>query len=315
MMTKDIFMNSPAGKQVPGVWPVVLTAFQQNGSIDFNGYGKLLDWYQINNAAGLFAVCLSSELYTLSAAERLELARFTVKHFDGKLPVVACGGLGADLSEKIDSVKAMADTGVEAVILPAALLCDPAADEAELERNFAAIAGATPGVKLGIYEIPVPYHRRISPASLKRLVDLGQGRLTFLKDTCCDAAIIRQKLAATAGSGLMLYNANITTLLDSLQAGAAGFSGIAANFYPGLLAKLCQIYESDPALAKELQQFFNAVNRTIEFKYPRGAKLFIRGCGVGIGDYCRVSCETYSAEQLAQLNDFKNYLYQFAANH
>lgn len=308
-------MSSPVTTQMPGVWPVVLTAFQQNGAIDFNGYGKLLDWYIANGVAGLFAVCLSSELYTLSASERLELARFTVRHATGKVPVVACGGLGATLAEQADSVKAMADTGVDAVILPAALLCSPEAAEDELERNFAWIVKATPGVKLGIYEIPVPYHRRISPASLKRLVDLGQGRLTFLKDTCCDAAIIRQKLAATAGSGLKLYNANITTLLDSLQSGAAGFSGIAANFYPGLLVKLCQIYRSNPALAKELQQFFNAVNRTIEFKYPRGAKLFIRECGVEINEDCRVSCETYSAEQMAQLNDFKNYLYQFAENH
>lgn len=308
-------MNSFETKQVPGVWPVVLTAFGQNGSIDFNGYGKLLDWYIGNGAAGLFAVCLSSELYALSAAERLELARFTVKHGGGKLPVVACGGLGATLAEMADSVKAMADTGVDAVILPAALLCGPAADETEFERNFTAIVRATPGIKLGIYEIPLPYHRRISPASLKHLVELGQGRLTFLKDTCCDAAVIRQKLAATAGSNLQLYNANITTLWDSLRAGAAGFSGIAANFYPGLLAKLCQIYESDPALAKELQQFFNAVNRAVEFKYPRGAKLFIRECGVEINDYCRVGCEAYSAEQLAQLKDFKNYLYQFAASH
>lgn len=298
-----------------GVWPVVLTPFQKNGSIDFTGYAKLLDWYHAAGVAGLFAVCLSSELYTLSEHERLELAQFTVRHMAGKLPVVACGVLGSTLSEQADSVNAMAQTGVEAVILPVALLCRLDDSEDVMQANFEWIVKHTPGVNLGVYEIPLPYHRKISPAALKNLIALGDGRLTFLKDTCCDAAMIREKLAVTAGSSLKLYNANITTLLDSLQAGAAGFSGIAANFYPELLVKLCASFDQNPALAKELQQFFNAINRVIEFKYPRGAKLFIQQCGVPITDDCRVSCDFYNQEQLIQLKDFKDYIFQFAASH
>ena len=56
-----------------GVWPVVLTPFREDGKIDFPAYRALLEYYIANGVTGLFAVCLSSELYELTAAERLEI--------------------------------------------------------------------------------------------------------------------------------------------------------------------------------------------------------------------------------------------------
>ncbi|UKI33603.1 MAG: dihydrodipicolinate synthase family protein [Lentisphaeria bacterium] len=58
-----------------GIWPVVLTPFIDTGAIDFASYRNLLEWYIGNGVDGLFAVCLSSELYQLTASERLELAK------------------------------------------------------------------------------------------------------------------------------------------------------------------------------------------------------------------------------------------------
>ena len=74
-----------------GVWPVVLTPFRPDGKIDFPAYRKLLEYYIAEGVAGLFAVCLSSELYQLTPSERLELAREAVAVSSGRVPVVACG--------------------------------------------------------------------------------------------------------------------------------------------------------------------------------------------------------------------------------
>lgn len=45
---------------------VVLTPFRPDGKIDFPAYRKLLEYYIAEGVAGLFAVCLSSELYQLT---------------------------------------------------------------------------------------------------------------------------------------------------------------------------------------------------------------------------------------------------------
>ena len=39
-----------------------------------------------------------------------------------------------------------------------------------------------------------------------------------------------------------LFNANAQTLLPSLELGAAGFSGVMANFHPDLYARLYQLF-------------------------------------------------------------------------
>ena len=45
-----------------GVWPVVLTPFREDGGLDMPAYRALLEYYIGNGVAGLFAVCMSSEL-------------------------------------------------------------------------------------------------------------------------------------------------------------------------------------------------------------------------------------------------------------
>lgn len=291
-----------------GVWPVVLTPFREDGKIDFPAYRALLEYYIANGVTGLFAVCLSSELYELTAAERLELAREAVAVAAGRVPVVTCGCLGNSEAEKLQSVFDMAACGVDAVVIPACLLVPQEADDAAFREAFGRLLAATAEIRLGLYECPVPYHRLVAPALLGELARMAKGRLAFLKDTCCDAAVIAEKLAACAGTGLKLYNANLTTCLESLELGAAGYSGTSANFYPGLLSEECACFRGDPARARELQDFFNLVQRHVEFKYPRSAKLFLKECGVPMTDFCRVACDRLSGEQLIQLKTFHSHV-------
>ena len=304
-----------------GVWPVVLTPFREDGAIDFPAYRKLLEYYIAEGVAGLFAVCLSSELYELTPGERLELAREAVAVSGGRVPVVACGYLGNSEEEKLQSVFDMAALGVDAVVIPACQLVPQGAGDEALFAAFETLLARTAEIRFGIYECPVPYHRLIPPQMLGRMARLAGERLAFLKDTCCDSAVIAEKLRACAGTGLRLYNANLTTCLDSLKLGAAGYSGTSANFYPGLLAELCRCFRDDPERAAELQEFFDLIQRHVEFKYPRSAKNFLNRCGVPMGEFCRVGCDRLSAEQLLQQKALQTYIERlairetFAASH
>ena len=297
-----------------GVWPVVLTPFREDGGLDMTAYRALLEYYIGNGVAGLFAVCMSSELYELTPEERLTLAREAVAVSAGRVPVVASAFLGNSEAEKMQSVFDMAATGVDAVVIPACQLVPETADEAGFRRAFEPLLGRTAGIRFGLYECPHPYHRLISPALLGELARLAGERLAFLKDTCCDAAVIAAKLAACTGTPLKLYNAHLTTCLESLQLGAAGYSGTSANFYPGLLAEQAACFRSDTARARELQQFFNLVQRHVEFKYPRSAKLFLRECGVPLTDFCRVACDELDRDQMIQLRAFHTGVQAFARN-
>ncbi len=295
-------------KMESGVWPVMLTPFTETGAIDRRGCEALIDWYLANRVTGIFAVCLSSEMFDLSAEERIELATLTVKRVAGAVPVVACAGFGDSREERLRSIREMASTGVEAVVLPLSVLFPEDFPEERIAGEIREILDALPDTRFGLYECPVPYKRLLSTALLGELAHKCGERLCFLKDTCCDREILRARSLAVAGTALKIYNANLTTLTESLRDGCAGFSGIAANFFPDALAELIVAVTADPAKADEMQTVFNTLERNVEFHYPRGAKEFLKQQGVPVSDFCRTSRPGFTAEEIRQIRDFGGFV-------
>ena len=73
-------LKSAFGATVPkGLWPVMLTPFKEDKTIDWNALDALTDWYLENGADGLFACCQSSEVWELTEQERLQVAARVVK--------------------------------------------------------------------------------------------------------------------------------------------------------------------------------------------------------------------------------------------
>jgi 4-hydroxy-tetrahydrodipicolinate synthase len=99
--------------------------------------------------------------------------------------------------------------------------------------------------------------------------------------------MIQAKLKAVEGSQLKIFNANATTLLDSLKAGAAGFSGIMGNFHPELYVWLCRNWLAQPDEAQKLMNFVGMASAHEGQPYPINAKYFIGLDGVQIGLHSR----------------------------
>ena len=58
-----------------GVWPVMLTPFCDDGSIDWRGLDELVEWYLQARVAGLFANAQSAEVSCLTEDERIAVAQ------------------------------------------------------------------------------------------------------------------------------------------------------------------------------------------------------------------------------------------------
>lgn len=194
------------------------------------------------------------------------------------------------------------------MVIPCCQLVAEDADETIFECAFRKLLAATDSIPLGLYECPAPYHRLLSPELLHRLTRLAKGRLLFLKDTSCDVEVIARKVDACRGTGLRVFNANTTTLLASLQAGADGYCGISANFYPEMLVEMFESFATRPERAEKLQQIFNLLQRHVEFKYPRYSKQFLHESGLAIRNCCRVDCDLLTEEQLVQLRSLRRFL-------
>ncbi|MDR1935377.1 MAG: dihydrodipicolinate synthase family protein [Candidatus Accumulibacter sp.] len=266
------------GSRYCGVWPVMLTPFDDNREIDWESLKKLIDWYLAAGVSGLFANCQSSEMFFLSDTESLQLTRFVLDYVDGRVPVVASGHTACGLSQQVDQLGAIAQTGVDSVIMVSNRLVQPGEDDGTLLERLASVTAALPEtVGLGVYECPYPYKRLLPDEAVAWCAK--SGRYTFIKDTCCDIATIRRRAALAQGSRLHIANANGQTLLPSLRAGAHGYSGVMANFHPELYVWLCEHWRREPEKAEILAAYLSTASLAEYLDYPVCAKDYQQSIG------------------------------------
>ncbi len=276
-----------------GVYPVMLTPFSDDNKVDYASLAKLVDWYLESGVAGLFANCQSSEMFFLSLEERIELAEFIIKRVDSKVPVVVSGHISDSREDQLKELNAMADAGADALILITNRLAgENEGDDVWFANLQKLLEGIPSDMPLGFYECPYPYKRLISDESLKWCAE--SGRFFFMKDTCCDIETIERRLKIVKGSPMKLFNANTSTLLETLKSGANGFSGVMANFHPELYTWLNREYEKQPELAEKVSDFLTIASMIERQVYPVNAKYYQKI----IGNFSSIQTRVKSPELL-----------------
>ncbi|OJF93299.1 dihydrodipicolinate synthase family protein [Pararhizobium antarcticum] len=261
-----------------GIFPVVITPFTPENAIDWDGYARLIEWYLDNGSHGLFAVCQSSEMLFLSLKERCDLASFTVKQVAGRVPVVASGHISPAMSDQKAELRAISETGVDAVVLVTNRLAAADEDSSVFRARMDDLLAALPGdMALGLYECPAPYRRLLTDEEVRWCGD--SGRFAFLKDVTCDLDHVKRRLALVAGTPLAINNANAAIAWPAIQAGGHGFSGVMNNFHPDLYRWLMDHGRSHPQLAAELDTFLVLSAMSEGMGYPKLAKHFHRRIG------------------------------------
>ncbi len=273
-----------------GIYPTMITPYK-NGKIDYANVEKLVSFYKESGCNGIFAVCQSSEMNFLSLRERVELAKRVVEFADGKMDVVASGHCAFSLEAQAEEINAISETGISAFVLVSNKLdIHNQGDDVFLDNMGKLLEMINPDMPLGIYECPMPYKRLLTEKILDWFIKTG--RFAFIKDTCCDPDMLEARLRQLDGSGIKLYNANLQTLLHSLRHGAAGYSGIMANFYPALLVWLTEQFEKEPAKAEMLSDLLSMTAFTESPAYPCTAKYYLGLKGFDMETYSRSSAQS-----------------------
>ncbi|OYX82859.1 MAG: dihydrodipicolinate synthase family protein [Flavobacteriales bacterium 32-34-25] len=270
-----------------GFIPVMLTPFNNDGSIDYKTLTALTELYLKSGVTGLFANCLSSEMFELSEAERLQLTKHVVDVVAGQVPIVATGTFEGTIQQQADFTNKIYGTGIDAVILISGLLAKENDSDAVFVDNVHQLLNLTPGVPTGFYECPVPYKRVLTASQLEDFVNTG--RVVYHKDTSLDINQIKAKLSVVKNPDFGLYDAYMVHAIESLKAGSAGLSCIQGNFFPELIVWICDNY-NDASKADELaavQQFLESNMGVMHDVYPIVAKYALQKRGLSISNFTR----------------------------
>lgn len=283
-------------KRIPGgVYPVMITPFTEQNTIDWDAVDGIVEFYARNGCQGIFAVCQSSEMFFLSEEERVSLAARVSKASAGRMCVVASGHISEKIEDQIRELKRVAETGVDAVVMISNRLAAPDEDDEVAVANMQRILEAIPEATFGMYECPYPYKRLLTDRILDAMAE--SGRFAFIKDTCCDAEMIAHRLKRLNGR-VQIFNANCATLLETMQSGADGFSGIMANFHPDLFVWLLEHYQTQSEKAKKLMAALSVLSATEGQCHPIGAKYHMNHVGVPM----TLNARTRSRDEFHPLN-------------
>lgn len=290
--------------------PVMITPFNLKAKVDLEAVSVLVDFYLAAGVKGFFANCLSSEMYSISEDERLELTKHVVRSVDGRVPIVATGSFGLAVEDKAEFAKKIYDTGIDAVILITGHYANVEDNDTVLLRHFDKMFRLTPGIPMGLYECPAPYKRIIGPDVFGKLLDTG--RLVYHKDTSIDLEKVKAKLdMLTEFHSLEFYDAHTPNAMYSLQMGARGMSSISGNFYPEILVWMCN-NATNPDRQEEvkwLQAELSRVDPLIHVAYPMSAKYFLQKRGLPVRTISRAHALELTTEQKKTLDEiYKSFL-------
>lgn len=148
-----------------GLLPAIPTPVQENGAIDEGATRSLVDFLLANGVDGIVPLGGTGEYGALSRAARQQFARAVVGAVRGRVPVVA-GVLDPGFYDALDAGRALADAGVDALMVLTPYYTTPTQDG--LRDYFLRFADASP-LPILIYEIPYRTRIAIAPTVLHEL--------------------------------------------------------------------------------------------------------------------------------------------------
>lgn len=285
-----------------GFVPVMISSFNDDLTLDLDGIARLTEMYIQAGAVGLFANCLSSEMYELSREERIQLIDTVVKAAKGRVPVVATGTLEGSIEDMAQFSKEIYALGIQAVIILNNQMVKENESDALFLEHMHHYMELTPGIPFGIYECPSPYKRLISPEVLEDL--LPSGRLVYHKDTSLDFTKVANRIRMAQGYNFGLYDAYMGHAVAVLKAGAMGLSCIQGNYFPELIVWLCQNFNQvgKEKQVEEVQKFFLDNMDVMHDVYPTSAKYALQKRGFKINLATRRAVGTLTEKQTKNID-------------
>ncbi|WP_028311403.1 4-hydroxy-tetrahydrodipicolinate synthase [Derxia gummosa] len=212
----------------------IVSPMHADGTLDFDGLRKLVDWHIAEGTNGIVIVGTTGESPTVDFDEHIELVRVTVEQAAGRVPVIA--GTGANATrEAVELAKAARKVGANAQLSVVPYYNKPTQEG--LFQHFKAVSEAE-DLPLYLYNVPGRTVADLQNATVLRLAELPG--IVGLKDATGDLVrhveLLRQ---LPKGKEFGLYSGNDDSALAYMLMGGTGVISVTANVAPRAMSEMC----------------------------------------------------------------------------
>ncbi|MBR1384492.1 MAG: 4-hydroxy-tetrahydrodipicolinate synthase [Ruminococcus sp.] len=228
-----------------GAGVAIATPFFEDGSINFDELGRLID-FNIDNGTDAIIICgTTGESATMSDEEHIECIKYAVDKVAKRIPVIA--GTGSNDTKYAIHLSQEA----EALGADALLLVTPyynKASQAGLIKHYQMIAESV-SLPIIVYSVASRTGVNILPETCVELAKIPN--IVAIKEASGNISQIAQ-IAALCGDELDIYSGNDDQILPIMALGAKGVISVLSNVMPfetHEIAALC--LENDYVQARE----------------------------------------------------------------
>lgn len=269
-----------------GVFPVVPTIFDASGALDLDGQKRALDFLVDSGVAGVCILANWSEQFALTDDERELLTRLTLKHVDGRVPVIVTTSHFSTRVAVERSQRAEAQGASMIMLMPPYHGTTLRADEPQVYEFLRAVNDAV-SVPIMIQDAPMSGVTLSVPFLARLAAELSH--VQYIKVEVPAAAAKLRALIAAAGASLPgpFDGEEAVTLLPDLDAGATGTMPGAT--VPDLLVPILTAYRD--GRRAEAQSAYHRVLPMLHYENRqcgiRAAKALMHAGGIIASDMVR----------------------------
>lgn len=262
-----------------GAGVAIATPFHEDLSINYEEFGRLID-FVIDGGADAIIVCgTTGEASTLTHEEHLDAIRYCVERVNKRVPVIA--GTGSNATDTAIYLSTEAEKyGADAV-----LLVSPYYNKATqngLYEHFKTIAQSI-HIPALLYNVPSRTGCNIQPETVVRLCT-DVPNIVGVKEASGDISQIA-RLMALADGKVELYSGNDDQITPIMSLGGSGVISVLANVAPGKTHDICyKFLEGDAKESCRLQlEAFDLVKNLFTEVNPIPVKQALEFMGFKMG--------------------------------
>ncbi|WP_425258123.1 4-hydroxy-tetrahydrodipicolinate synthase [Rubrivivax sp. RP6-9] len=219
-------------KAIVGSIVALVTPMHPDGSVDYDGLRRLIDWHIAEGTDCIGVVGTTGESPTVSVQEHCEIIRVAVEHAKGRVPIMAGAG-GNATAEAIELSKYAKQVGADCTLQVVPYYNKPSQEG--IYRHFKAIAEAV-DIPVVLYNVP---GRTVADMQTDTVLRLAQvPGIVGIKEATGDieraAWLIKQ-----APADFAVYSGDDSTAVALMLLGGKGNVSVTANVAPKLMHQLC----------------------------------------------------------------------------
>lgn len=263
--------------------------------VDFEAFGKLIDWQIESGINALVIAGTTGEGSTLTDEEHRAVIDYSVKRAAGRVPIIAGTGSN-DTAYAIELTRAACESGADAMLVVTPYYNK--ATQKGLIRMYSDIADASSKPVI-LYNVPSRTGVNIEPSTYYALSD--HPNIVGIKEANGNFSKMVETVSLV-GDKLALYSGNDDQITPILSLGGQGVISVLSNIAPKQTVAICQkFFDGDVKGSLALQcEYLPLINALFSEVNPIPAKAAVAALGF-CEDYLRLPLTSMEDEHKAKL--------------